>query len=127
MLECETVKLAARVHDAKRLTDIKKSIMLMEEAVEKNNQSLSEKADVDFHLAIFKATNNRIYMKAGESLSYVLSASIHSNRIKILKEIQNSQGWLTEHSKIYKAIKSGNEQDAYDGMYEHLENVRSLL
>jgi GntR family transcriptional repressor for pyruvate dehydrogenase complex len=127
MLEGETVKLAARVHDEGSLKAIYDANKLMEEAVLKDSQMLSEKADVDFHMAIFNATKNRIYMKAGESLSYILEASIHSNRIKLLKDRQNSQRWLAEHLKIYESIKTGNENDAYEAMCGHLENVRRLL
>ena len=78
-------------------------------------------------MSIFNATKNRIYMKAGESLSYILAASIHSNRIKLLKDRQNSKRWLAEHRKIYESIKAGSEQGAYEAMCGHLENVRKLL
>ena len=127
MLEGEAVKLAARVSDEKSIALVKKANSEMEKAIVEGNQKDGEKADVDFHMAIFTATQNRIYMKAGESLSYILSASIHSNRIKLLKNKQISVRWFNEHSRIYEAISAGDEKAAYDELCGHLENVRRLL
>jgi GntR family transcriptional repressor for pyruvate dehydrogenase complex len=127
MLEGEAVKLAARVRDAESLSFMEGANMKMEKAIREDNQAAGERADVDFHMAIFKATKNRIYMKAGESLSYILTASIHSNRIRLLKDKRNSERWFSEHNKIYEAVKAGDEQAAYDELCGHLENVRKLL
>jgi GntR family transcriptional regulator, transcriptional repressor for pyruvate dehydrogenase complex len=127
MLEGEAVKLAARVHDQEGINRMEKTIHAMEKAIQDNNQTDSEKADVDFHMSIFKATRNHIYMKAGECLSYILTASIHSNRIKLLKNKHHSVSWYNEHCKICDAVKSGHEQEAYDKLCSHLNNVRQSL
>lgn len=127
MLEGETAKLAAEKRAEDGITAMEKSLLQMKKAMETKDKQNEETADINFHLAIFKATGNNIYIKAGECLSYVLSASIHSNRLKILSDSNYSMVWYKDHTAIFEAIKSGNSQEAFSRLSNHLEGVRKLL
>lgn len=127
MLEGETVKLAARTRTPEGLEKMRFSLRKMQEAIEQNNPKAGEEYDIAFHLALFIATGNRIYITAGESLSCILSTSVHVNRNRLFEDTRNSVQWCQEHRKILEAIEAGDAGEAYRELTSHLEGVRDKL
>lgn len=127
MLEGETVKLAARTREAGGIEKMRRALERMQAAVEKNDPKAGEESDIAFHLALFITTGNRIYITAGESLSCILSTSVHVNRSKLFEDARNGVRWCEEHRRVLAAIESGNAAQAYRELQAHLEGVRAQL
>ncbi len=88
---------------------------------------VAERADLDFHMSIFSATGNGVFMLAGECLSYILYTSIHTNRIKLVDDREITGRWLEEHQRILKAVKAQQPEEAAAALRSHLEGVRRYV
>jgi len=127
MLEGETVKLAALTRKAEGMKKMRRSVERMQKAVEQNDPKTGEEADIEFHLALFIATGNQIYIVAGESLSCILSTSVHINRSRLFEDTRNGVRWCEEHRRVLAAIETGDAEAAYHELRAHLEGVREQL
>ncbi|HHW30952.1 MAG TPA: FadR family transcriptional regulator [Clostridiaceae bacterium] len=127
LLEVNAVKIAANNAKNSDLELLKKSLELMESALEKNDPVLGAKADIEFHKAIFLISGNYILLKASECMTYILESSIRFNREKILYNRENTKMLLNQHIQIYEAIKNNNPDLACDIMEKHLNLVRKIM
>ena len=123
MLEEVAVKEAAKSANSDILSKMAESLILMQSG----NEAAAEQADIDFHMSIFSATGNKVFALAGECLSYIVFTSIHTSRTRLSADKSISQRWIEEHTQIYEAIKSREQQKAGAALRKHLEGVRSYI
>ena len=91
-------------------------VAVIEEAYERmkvaNPQTLqASQADVDFHIAVFKASHNMLWIKFGQVLSFTLLQLFKSSALQE-KYIEG----LPMHKKILQAIRLRDEDDAEKNM-----------
>ena len=123
LIEEEAVKAAAKSRNSVMIEQMKENIKQM-----KNGDSkTAERADIDFRMSIFTATDNRVLTLAGESLSYIMNTSIHTSREKLLNDEKYKKNLLNEHERILKAIESSNPENAGTALRRHLEGVRNHI
>ncbi|WP_373893683.1 FadR/GntR family transcriptional regulator [Virgibacillus sp. CBA3643] len=125
ILEVGTAGLAAAHYQKEDLLEIEKSLMEMKDT--KGNEELAEKADLDFHMAIAKATHNQMLIYLMGSVSEIMAETIRETRRVLLYSEGRSDQLFTEHQLIYEAIKAGQSDQAEEYMYDHLAVVESRL
>ena len=123
MLEETAVKTAAK--QCKPLTLERMSEAL--EGMKSEDPEVAEKADIDFHMSIFAATENRIFELAGECLSYLINTSIHTSRTRLAEDKSITEQWIREHSQILLAVKMSQPEKAGIELRKHLEGVRQYM
>lgn len=115
IIESETSSLAAKRRTNKNLLEIEKTIDGMEKSL--NDYENFAKWDVEFHIAVAKASNNQVLQK-------VTTLLIDSYRSEISKFFQVPgviEKILKEHESIYFQILNGNGRKASLIMRNHLE------
>lgn len=123
MLEGEAVKAAAAAHDTRTLGEMAAAIGRMESEDPKD----AEQADIDFHMSIFSATGNKVFVLAGECLSYILYTSIHTSRMRLISDRAVARRWLMEHKSINEAVEAQDAEKAHAALKAHLEGVRNYI
>ncbi len=119
MLECEAVKAAAQ---SQNQTTIEKMANAIDD-MSGDDARIAEKADIDFHMSIFSATGNSVFVLAGQALSYVVHTSIHTTRERSLADKAIAQQWVADHKEIYAAVKAHEPERAVNAMRAHLSGV----
>jgi GntR family transcriptional repressor for pyruvate dehydrogenase complex len=122
-IECLTVQLVAQFRPEELITELEQLIAKLAELVEKDEHEIDfgliSEVNMDFHLAISKASGNDI---AYEFLRHLLSSFSESNKAVISIEITlNHQ--ISEHQAILDAIKAGDCVLAEQTMRAHLDRV----
>lgn len=125
ILEVGAARLAAQNYEEEDLLEIEKAIILMENA--KGNEKLAESADIDFHLAIARATHNQLLINLMNSVSDLVTETIRETRRVLIYSEKRSKQLLEEHQKIYEGIKKRDVTIAENAMYEHLKITQNLL
>lgn len=89
---------------------------------------LGEKADMEFHMAIVKATNNEMLFRLMETISETVKESMKEARYFFLYSDQQKMKQLyEEHVAIFEAIKAKDPVLAYKSMLKHIEGVEEKL
>lgn len=89
---------------------------------------LGEKADVRFHLALAKSTNNGMLHDMMQQLSDTLGKTMYeTRRIALYSTKQTLERLQDEHERIYEAIEARDAEGANDAMLQHLMNVEQTL
>lgn len=125
ILEVGTARLAAENCKAEDLIAIEEAIKVMENC--DGDENLAQKADVDFHHAIAKATHNHLLISLMGSVSDLISETIREIRKLLLYSENYSEQLTREHKQIFAAIKSKNGELASKNMFDHLENTETVL
>ncbi len=94
----------------------------LKEAIEEHHRAIQtdriiHPADLKFHKAIAEATKNPIAIMVMQTISDTFVE--RSRRINQVPGI--SEEGLSEHNKIYRAIKEGNPEKARHAMLHHIE------
>ncbi|MDU0355003.1 FadR/GntR family transcriptional regulator [Paraglaciecola aquimarina] len=122
-VEPEACALAARHASQERLAEIEHALKRMELSVENNDQAAELQADIDFHVAILYATENRFYIRMRDFTTTALNVSIqHTN-----PAIANPKGVVEEHARIFNAIKTGNAERARNSMFLLIDEALSII
>ncbi len=100
---------------------LEKSISLMEKLNNKDTDSLNSE-DADFHMAIAKATHNKIQMHMMFSIYGILRKHICMNFEKISFRVV-----LEQHSQIVEEIKNRRSDGAHEAMFIHLNYVEEKI
>ncbi|MBP8989936.1 MAG: FadR family transcriptional regulator [Clostridia bacterium] len=127
LIETEAARLAAKNHLPQGLEAMRTAIGVMEASIEEREASKGAEADIGFHQAVFKCSDNVVLMKVAECVSCLLENSVRLNRVKILRDAENARVLLEQHRHILKAIESGKETEAMQAMLEHLQFVEQSL
>ncbi len=121
-IEGDAVKAAAVLGAPDIIKDMSKSL----DNMKSEDKQIAEQADVDFHMSIFRATGNKVFILAGECLSYFLYTSVHANRETFALDKRTTEIWHQYHAKILDAIKNRDPDEAYNQLRNHLVSVRKF-
>lgn len=125
MLEIGTVTLAAQHYLPEDLQLLETALQLMKNA--QGEGKLGEQADLDFHLAIAKATHNKMLINLVASVSDITLESMRETR-RLLFYSEKGMNWLYEdHLRIFNAIKARDAELAEKEMHRHLTAVDHVL
>jgi DNA-binding FadR family transcriptional regulator len=105
LIEPAAARLAARHAKISDVAMIEAAYERMETAHPGTNAALQ--ADVDFHLALFKASHNRLWMQFGQALSFMLVQVFKNNALQD-KYIEA----LPLHKNTMQAIRFKDEDEA---------------
>jgi GntR family transcriptional regulator, transcriptional repressor for pyruvate dehydrogenase complex len=115
IIERETSFLAAKRKSEEDILELKRTIDGMKESFD--DFETFGKWDLEFHIAIAKASNNTVLQK-------IIMLLIDSYRAEVSKFFQIPgviEKVYKEHENIYHHIIEGNGAEASGGMYSHLE------
>ncbi|WP_158969538.1 FadR/GntR family transcriptional regulator [Paraglaciecola sp. L3A3] len=122
-VEPEACALAARHATPERLADIEDALTRMQLSVKNNDQAAELQADIDFHVAILYATENRFYIHMRDFTSTALNVSIQHTT----PAIDDPEGVVEEHARIFNAIKTGNAERAKNSMFLLIDEALSII
>lgn len=119
-LEAQSAYLAAMRANEKDIQEIHKALINLEKAVE--NQELAATEDLAFHLAIGKASKNKILNDLLNLISDSFLENLEETRSK-LREHNKVSVFISEHRVIYDAIVAGEAEKARELMTISLKNT----
>ncbi len=117
-IELTSIYKAVRLRNKTDLARIRKPLKKMEEDAQNSNLSLSD--DVDFHLAIARATHSFLRVHILKSIFDLASDYMSLIVDKLVEEKTSIQSVLDQHRKIFQAIQRRDEEGARALMDEHL-------
>ena len=125
-IEAGCATLAASRRTDHHLTVLKEILLDMEASLE--NEEESEQADIRFHMAIAKASQNALFIGMMESLTERLQMSMRaSRRLWFFAERASAEQLLQEHRDIVEAIAAQDEQLAAERMSQHIAKVDQVI
>jgi len=120
-IEPEAAALAARFADAKNIARIEQALDAMRRSEENSSEDLE--SDIDFHVSMLYASNNRFYIRLRDFIATALRVSIsHTSPIK-----GNHEGIVEDHQKVLNAIKSRNPERAKHAMLLLIDEALSFI
>lgn len=126
VIESGTASSASQNRTEANLAAMKKALTEMQEA--NGNEELGEKADLEFHLAIAKASQNHLLASLLDHVSGLLQETIkETRRLWLYSNETTTEKLYEEHKAIYEAICREDADQAREAMLEHLENVDLIL
>ncbi len=124
--ETGAASLAAQHRSLEDLSEMEQWLTEMQKAV--GDGELGEQADMNFHMAIVKATNNEMLYRLMTTISETMQESMREARQLFLFTNEEKMKQLyEEHYGIYMAIKNKDTKLAYDKMLEHIVGVEVEL
>ena len=112
---------AAKRATKANLDDIKKALQRMEDA--NNNLDDPLEPDIEFHLSILNASQNRFYIQFSGLISSALATSIRfTNKTKGV-QVAN----IKDHTEIYNHIVNKEPEKAKDEMSRLIKEVKLLI
>ena len=120
ILEPSAAALAAKSHRHEQLADIEEALLAMQKATQ-----ISEwvQADLAFHTAVLRATNNPLLMP----LAAIIGSALESLLGVSARTSDNFNQALPDHQKIFDAIQARDAQGALHRMASLLSDTRSLM
>ncbi|MFQ3854307.1 FadR/GntR family transcriptional regulator [Staphylococcus sp. 2S1] len=126
IVESATVEKAAIHRNEADLVSLKKALDEMGEAV--TDGTSGEKADLQFHLSIAKATKNSLLVELLNNISELMQDSMEETRKIFIYSKQKTMNKLhEEHVIIYNAIVEQNATNAVKAMESHLFEVKETI
>ena len=122
-LEIEASGLAAERHTSDDLAHIRKASAAFDAEIESGGNAID--ADFEFHLAIFKAAQNRYFPQLLQFLGHFI---IPRQMIRVAKENESRRAQYlhriqSEHVAIFEAIAARNATAARKAARRHLSNA----
>lgn len=124
IIEKETSRLAAMRRTPENLKEIESTIVQMQSV--KDNPITYAKWDLEFHLAVAKASQNIVL----QQILHVIKESYWDEMLKVFGLPDTISTTSHDHQQIYEAIKAGNSKQAFRLMESHLsysENIASEM
>lgn len=115
-IEVETTRLAAARASEQHINDLERILLISEDY--KNDAVNYAKADADFHIAIAKASGNKML----EQMMSIIKEILLPNLESVIKAQGNSDG-REFHPKIFEAIQNRDTDKAVYSMEHHLTVV----
>ena len=122
-LEIEASGLAAERRTAKDLVHIKAALEAIDAEIEAGGNAVD--ADFKFHLAIFRATQNRYFPEFLEFLGYFIIPRLLVNAVSDAQRPRYLRRIEAEHVAIFEAIERGSSAAARKAARRHLTNALS--
>lgn len=117
ILEVEIAELAANRAGAEELDEMKQCLEEMESNISSPQRYVE--ADLAFHLALARATQNDVF----SLLITVLTDLLRESRLMIFQVAGAPERGQTWHRLIYEAVKSGDASTARETMRNHMRQV----
>lgn len=93
-----------------------------------DDEGFGEKIDMEFHMAVVKASKNEMLYKLLNTISETLQQSMREARQFLLYSTEEKMMQLyNEHYEIYVAIKDQNPQLAYNKTLQHIVALEDAL
>lgn len=126
-LECEITAIATARHDAVSLHHISQCYQAIENALKQGKDAIQE--DIDFHMAIAKASGNRFFISTLEALIDQIRAGIRLVReLADRPLIERFEEVNKEHTLIITKMKQRDIEGARKAMRDHLTGgIRRLF
>ncbi|CAM3168146.1 FadR/GntR family transcriptional regulator [Sporolactobacillus spathodeae] len=126
LLESEAARRAATSKDSVLIQEIFKALDSMKEV--KEDASIGEEADLAFHLAVARASGNRLLAQLMASVSEAIAELMReTRRIWIYSQDSAIKKMYQEHRMIVDAIAEGVPDRARQAMLDHLASVRQII
>ncbi|WP_018661993.1 FadR/GntR family transcriptional regulator [Heyndrickxia acidiproducens] len=126
ILESGAAAVAAEKRAASDLADMHDALREMKRAT--GNEELGEQADLAFHLAIVRATQNPLLARLMSQVSDTMVKAMKETRKMMLYSNPSTFGVLYEqHEQILKGIETRDTEKARHGMLDHLQFVEKHL
>ena len=119
ILEVETVKLAAERASKSDLYQIREAAIEMYNDVTNNRDA--DESDINFHLAIARATQNSVLVNIMTMLSGVMKEAYGPTRKELLQGPIKT--WCDQNFEIYEAIKNKDTELAARLIEDHLQHA----
>lgn len=113
-IEMESVRLAALRDDGKEIRKI------LERMKRCRNQKQADKLDLEFHLAIARASKNTLLEQSSQATLSLIERSVIKNRTILKKKYPDLKELIQEHEDILNAIEAHNTEKAQELLYKHL-------
>lgn len=126
ILEVQAAKLAAQRAQAEDLRELEDALENMRQEII-NPELGGEKADLQFHYAITRATNNKILILIMDAISDMMQQMLKTSREKLYQGKYTPNILYSEHAQIYEAIKRKDPKQASECILEHLSGVEEEL
>lgn len=119
IVEVGSIGLAAEFRTEQDLMELHKIVNLMEEAI--GNEEISQVYDVNFHLAVAKATQNPMLQSMMESISEMMFRTMRDTRsLWLFSEQESAHRLYQEHKQMLLAIEQQDSREASRLMDLHL-------
>ncbi|PRO41784.1 FadR/GntR family transcriptional regulator [Bacillus sp. LLTC93] len=126
IIETGVVKKAALLRTDDDLHHLRDALEQMKLA--EAHEEIGEEADLTFHLALAKASQNDLLKALMNQVSALLVETMRETRKVVLFSRKASIRQLyNEHEQIYQAVVAKRPEEAERAMLTHLKNVERLL
>lgn len=126
IIEVGTVSVAARKRTESQLKEMEEALTDMKKA--HGNEELGEEADLKFHLAIAKGSQNLLLTNLLNQVSEMMAVTMkETRRVWLYSKETTLEQLYVEHELIFQAIKDQKADEAGKFMLIHLENVEAIL
>ncbi|MGW8424389.1 FadR/GntR family transcriptional regulator [Peribacillus simplex] len=126
ILESGTAEVAAKMRTEENLIELKESLFNMEKV--SNDEELSDKADIAFHVAVANASQNELLITLMNHVSELMTEKMGDiRRIALYSEEMTLKQLYQQHVRIHDAIVAKDEDGARSAMLFHLQSVEESL
>ncbi|WNO53571.1 FadR/GntR family transcriptional regulator [Stakelama saccharophila] len=119
-VEPRAAALAAQRARPSQVAAIAAGLQRMRDAERGQDDTLS--ADIEFHVAVLRASGNPFYVQFRDIVSTALRTSI-----RFTNRIAGRSASIDDHAMVHSAIASGQAQAAHDAMYKLIDDVLDLI
>jgi GntR family transcriptional regulator, transcriptional repressor for pyruvate dehydrogenase complex len=126
IVEVGCIELASKLRTDSDMEELERILNQMKDAI--GNEEISQVYDVNFHLAIAKATQNPFLLAMMESISTVMSRTIRDTRnLWLYSRKESADRLFEEHQQMLQCIITQNPEAGIIVMREHLSKVEAVL
>ncbi|MEF2093732.1 FadR/GntR family transcriptional regulator [Bacillus sp. CFBP9009] len=126
ILESGTAEVAAKKRTEENLIKLKDRLFDMEKV--SDDEELSDKADIAFHVAVANASQNELLITLMNHVSELMTEKMRDiRRIALYSEEMTLKQLYQQHVRIYDAIVAQDEDGARSAMLFHLQSVEESL
>lgn len=122
-LENLSIEKACDRMNEEELAELKAAAENFDRTMEEGNLVKLAEADVAFHEVIYRASDNKRLMQVLNNLR----EHIYRYRVEYLKDEDTRNQLVSEHEKLYEAIKNRDVRLAQEISYNHIENQREAI
>lgn len=126
ILESGTAEVAAKKRTKENLIELKDMLFNMDKV--SDDEELSDKADISFHVAVANASQNELLITLMNHVSELMTEKMRDiRRVALYSEEMTLKQLYQQHVRIYDAIVAQDEDGARSAMLFHLQSVEESL
>ncbi|MFA1711854.1 FadR/GntR family transcriptional regulator [Peribacillus frigoritolerans] len=126
ILESGTAEVAAKKRTEENLIELKDMLFNMEKV--SDDEELSDKADISFHVAVANASQNELLITLMNHVSELMTEKMRDiRRGALYSEEMTLKQLYQQHVRIFDAIVAQDEDGARSAMLFHLQSVEESL